>query len=159
MAPGALSTAVPTERPTATIEAVRALARASRLLERWSGEVNLAHYRVLAAVAAGDQRASRIATKLALGKPAISASVESLCQRGLLARTQVAGDQRADALQLTEKGARLLDSAEATMATWFDDLCARTPDSDQVLRALIWVGQAIEQMAAERCAPGRGTRS
>jgi DNA-binding MarR family transcriptional regulator len=159
MASPALPAAIPADRPTATVEAVRALARASRLLERWSGEVNLAHYRVLAAIAAGDQRASRIATKLALGKPTISASVESLCQRGLLARAEVAGDQRADALELTEQGARLLDSVEATMATWVDDLCARTPDGEQVLRALIWMGQAIEQMAAERCSQGRGAPS
>ena len=37
------------------IEAVRALARATRVLERASGELSLAHYRVLAAVD-GDQR-------------------------------------------------------------------------------------------------------
>jgi len=133
-----------------TVEAVRALARASRLLERASGEVNLAHYRVLAAIASGDQRASRIAAKLALGKPTISASVEWLCQRGLLGRSEVVGDQRAAALQLTEEGKKLLDSVEATMASWVDDFCARTPDGDQVRRALVWMGQAIEQMAVER---------
>jgi DNA-binding MarR family transcriptional regulator len=155
MAPPVLPVTVPTDRPASTVEAVRALARASRLLERASGEVNLAHYRVLAAIASGDQRASRIATKLALGKPAISASVESLCQRGLLARSEVVGDQRADALQLTAEGARLLASVEATMAAWVDDFCARAPDGDQVLRALVWMGQAIEQMAAERDGQGR----
>ena len=64
----------------------------------------MANYRVLAAIASGDQRASRIATKLALGKPTISASVESLCKRGLLARSGVEGDQRGATLQLTSEG-------------------------------------------------------
>ena len=96
------------EVPGPTVEAIRALARASRLLERASGEVNLAHYRVLAAIASGDQRASRIAAKLALGKPTVSASVESLCKRGLLARSGVQGDQRAASLQLTSEGKKWL---------------------------------------------------
>ena len=140
---------------SSSVEAVRALARASRLLERASGEVNLAHYRVLAAIASGDQRASRIAAKLALGKPAISASVDSLCQRGLLVRSGVQGDQRAAALELTPAGERFLADVEAAMVVWLDDLCARTPDAVAVRRTLAWVGQAIEQMAAERHAGAR----
>ena len=73
---------------------MRALARASRLLERATDELSLGHYRVLAAVAAGEERASRVASRLALGKPTVSATVESLCERGLVARARVAGDQR-----------------------------------------------------------------
>ncbi len=141
--------------PETTVEAIRALARASRLLERAPGEINLAHYRVLAAIAAGDERASRIASKLALGKPTVSASVESLCKRGLLARAGVQGDQRAAALQLTPEGRRLLDNMEMAMAEWLDEVCARTPDPGQTLQSLVWLGRAIEQMAAERYAEGR----
>jgi DNA-binding MarR family transcriptional regulator len=139
----------------AKVDAVRALARASRLLERASGEVNLAHYRVLAAIASGDQRASRIAAKLALGKPTISASVESLCKRGLLMRSGVEGDQRAAALQLTDEGYRVLANLEAAMVAWVDEVCARTPDPGLVLRVLGWMGEGIEQLATEREAEGR----
>jgi DNA-binding MarR family transcriptional regulator len=139
----------------ARCEAVRALARASRLLERASGEVNLAHYRVLAAIASGDERASRIATKLALGKPTVSASVEWLFKRGFLARGGVAGDQRAASLQLTPEGTRWLTAVEAAMATWLEEVCARTPVPDQTMQALVWMGEAIEQVAAEQFAEGR----
>lgn len=132
------------------VEAVRALVRASRLLERASDELNLAHYRVLAAIASGDQRASRIAFKLALGKPTVSASVESLCQRGLLVRAEVEGDQRAAALRLTDEGRQVLDRAEAAMGTWAEEVLARTPDPAHVLQALVWMGDAIEQMAVKR---------
>jgi DNA-binding MarR family transcriptional regulator len=141
-------------RPAPSIEAIRALARCSRLLERASGEVNLAHYRVLAAIASGDERASRIAAKLALGKPTISASVESLRKRGLLASSGVEGDQRATALQITPEGKRWLSDVEAAMAAWLVDVCARTSDPGQTLQALVSMGEAIEQMAAESFAEG-----
>jgi len=146
---------VPAAPSPAAVDAVRALARASRLLERASGEVNLAHYRVLAAIASGDQRASRIAAKLALGKPTVSASVESLCKRGLLVRSEVEGDQRAAALRLTGEGKRVLANWETAMAVWLDDICGRTPDAGLVVRALVWMGDAIEEIAAEQFAEGR----
>ena len=77
------------------LEALRALVRIARLLERVSGDLSLAHYRVLAAISDGDERASRLATRLALGKPAVSAAVDALCRRGLVARCEVADDQPA----------------------------------------------------------------
>jgi DNA-binding MarR family transcriptional regulator len=134
------------------VRAVRALARVSRVLERAGGELNLAHYRVLSAVASGDERASRVAARLALGKPAVSAAVDSLCQRGLLVRTSVDVDQRAAALSLTPAGQQVLARAEATMVQRIDDLCARTPDPDLVVRVLGWLGVAIEQYVADRAA-------
>ncbi len=131
------------------VEAVRALARASRVLDRCSGELSLAHYRVLSAIASGDQRASRIALKLAMGKPTVSATVESLFQRGLLTRSGVQGDQRAAALHLTPEGELILGRVEATMSERVKDLCDRTPEPAQVMQALAWIGAAIEAMAAE----------
>ena len=97
-----------------SVEAVQSLTRASKVMERASGGLSLAHYRVLAAVAAGDERASRVAARLALGKPTVSASVEALCARGLLVRSGVAGDQRAIQLSLTEPGRELLEIAAAS---------------------------------------------
>src|SRR2546430_2043870 len=97
---------------TAHLEAVRALARLSRVLERGTGELSLAHYRVLAAVADGHERASRVAARLALGKPTISASVDALCRRGLITR-DAAEDQRAATLRITEAGSALLAEVDA----------------------------------------------
>lgn len=139
-----------TESDTA-VEAVRALARASRILERASGGLSLAHYRVLAAIASGDERASRIAARLALGKPTISASVESLCQRGLLARG-VEADQRVAVLRLTEAGRAVLEGVEAEMVHRLEALRARTPCGDQLLESLVWLGRAIDDSIAERMA-------
>jgi DNA-binding MarR family transcriptional regulator len=145
------------------VNAVRALARASRILERATGELSLAHYRVLAAVASGEERASRVAARLALGRPAISAAVDSLGQRGLLERVEVDGDARAAALTLTEAGRRVLEEAETEMVRRIEDLAARTPDSDRLLESLAWLGPAIDQVHDERRATealaGKGSTS
>jgi DNA-binding MarR family transcriptional regulator len=139
----------------ARIEAIRSLARASRVLERASGELSLAHYRVLSAIASGDERASRVASRLALGKPTISATVEALCQRGLLERGEVQGDQRAATLRLTAAGVALLDRVESEMINRIDDLCARTPDGGQLLESLVWLGRAIDEIQARRAPEGQ----
>jgi DNA-binding MarR family transcriptional regulator len=140
-----------TSGPTAAeIEAVRALARASRILERASGELSLAHYRVLSAIASGDERASRVADRLALGRPTVSAAVEALSQRGLLSRSDVEGDQRAAALRLTPQGEALLTRVESDMTDRIRDLSARTPDGEQLLQSLGALGRAVDQLMAER---------
>lgn len=135
---------------TRAVDAVRALARAARVLERVSGELSLAHYRVLSAIAAGDERASRVAERLALGKPAVSAAVESLSQRGLIARSEVVGDQRAAALRLTDRGRALLDDVETDMIERLTELQRHTPDGEQLVESLVWLGAAIEEIAEER---------
>jgi DNA-binding MarR family transcriptional regulator len=139
-------------------QAIRALARMARQLERSSGDLNLAHYRVLAAVADGDERASRVADRLALGKPTVSAAVESLCKRGLLAREDAAEDRRAATLSLTADGEAALAEVEAVMIERLDDLCARTPDPDRVLDSLARLGDALDEVAAERAAARVGKR-
>lgn len=136
------------------VSAVRALARVSRALERASGEVSLPHYRVLSALSTGEERASRVAANLALGRPAVSAAVESLAKRGLLSRTSADTDQRVDVLTLTAEGEALLARVEAEMVRRVQDLCARTPDAAQVLESLGWLGAAIDEAVAERHAAG-----
>jgi len=142
---------------TRAVEAVRAIARASRLLERASSEVSLAHYRVLSAIASGDERASRIAARLALGKPTVSTAVDALCQRGLLVRGGLDRDQRVVALHLTPEGEALLKRVETNMIRRIDDLRARTPDGAQVIESLVWLGMAIEDEQAERAAGRAGS--
>jgi DNA-binding MarR family transcriptional regulator len=137
------------------VQAVRALARASSALERSSPNLSLAHYRVLTAVAQGNERASNIARKLAIGKPTVSVAVESLCQRGLLARSGVAGDQRAAALHLTPAGQALLDQVETEMIIRINDLCDRTPDGGQLIESLVWLGEAMDSRLADRLAARR----
>jgi DNA-binding MarR family transcriptional regulator len=133
-------------------QAVRALARVSRVLERASGELSLAHYRVLSAIASGDERASRVATRLALGRPTISAAVDALGRRGLLIRIGAPADGRAATLSLTAEGRRVLARVEAEMVERVNALCARTPDRDRVLESLSWLAAAMDEARGERLA-------
>lgn len=132
------------------VDAVRALARLSRVLERASEELSLGQYRVLAAVASGDERASRVARRLALGKPTVSAAVESLARRGLLVRTSDASDQRAAALEVTREGRELLDRVERAMGDRLGELLDATPDPVCSSRALRWLAAAVDEVAARR---------
>ncbi|HTX63096.1 MAG TPA: MarR family winged helix-turn-helix transcriptional regulator [Acidimicrobiales bacterium] len=146
----------------AAVEAVRSLARAARILERASGDLGLAHYRVLSAIAAGEDRASRVAERFELGRPTISASVDALRRAGLIERTEVAADQRAFALRLTPRGCEELDRVEAEMVRVLDELCRRLPsggpDQDPVA-VLATLGTALDTRAAAGRRPPAGRRS
>ena len=131
-------------------EAVRTVVRLSRLFERASGELSLPHYRVLAAVAEGDERASLVAKRLALGKPAISASVDALCRRGLLIRQPTVGDQRVSPLRLTPAGQAALHEAETAMLARLDAVLAHTDDAPGALAALNRLGAGLDALVAER---------
>jgi len=129
---------------------VEALTRVARILERASGDLSLSHYRVLTMVSAGDGRASRLAGRLALGKPAISAAVESLVCRGLLVRSGSDTDRRAIQLEITTQGRAVLQAAESRMSAALADLLGHVPDTPSVLAALHDLSLALERRQAER---------
>jgi DNA-binding MarR family transcriptional regulator len=131
-------------------EAVRALSRLSRVLETASPQLSLAHYRVLSAVASGDERATRIASRLALGKPSVSSAVEALAARGLIVRSEVADDQRATCLGLTDDGRTLLAEVEAAMSARLRAVAERTASPVALLDALVAIQPALDSIVAER---------
>jgi DNA-binding MarR family transcriptional regulator len=138
------------EKQVQAVQAVRAMARLARTLERSSGDLNMAHYRVLAAVADGDERASRVAERLALGKPTVSAAVESLCKRGLLAREVSGDDRRVATLSPTPAGEAALAAVEELMVGRIDEILRRTDGPDEIVDALVRLGEALDKVAAER---------
>jgi DNA-binding MarR family transcriptional regulator len=139
------------DRATA-VEAVRALSRLSRIVERASDELSFADYRVLSAIDDGEARASRLADRLLLGKPTISSTVESLSKRGLIVKSSVEGDNRAIDLALSADGAELFARMEGRMTRQLELLAQRTPNPDQVFTALGWMGEVIEASMAAHAA-------
>lgn len=139
---------MPVTTESGALEAVRALARASRLLERASGELSLAHYRVLAAIEAGEERASRLASRLALGKPTISAAVDALCERGLVERHAVSADHRASALALTPEGRAALDRAEAAMVARLRAVLEPSEQAEEIWTGLVALGRELDDALA-----------
>jgi len=125
--------------------AARALAFSARALERAAGEceLTLAQYRVLALVAAGDERSSLLAERLAVAKPTITAIVEGLVERGCIERASVEGDRRSIRLTLTKPGQQALRVVERTMAEVLDRIFGYARDRDGVLTALADLDDAL----------------
>jgi DNA-binding MarR family transcriptional regulator len=116
--------------------AARAIALAARKLERATGDLTLAQYRVLALVAGGDERASLLAERLAVAKPTVTAVVDGLVERGYVSREAVEGDRRSLRLTVTKAGRQALADAEAAMADALDQVLDVADDRDAVLRGL-----------------------
>ncbi|HEY1531067.1 MAG TPA: MarR family winged helix-turn-helix transcriptional regulator [Galbitalea sp.] len=132
------------------VDAVRALSRLSRIVERASDELSSADYRVMSAIAGGEARASRLASRLLLGKPTISSTVDSLSKRGLIVKSSVAGDNRAIQLSLSDKGAAVFSRMETRMVRQLELLAERTSDPRGTIAALDRLGIVIEATMAAR---------
>jgi DNA-binding MarR family transcriptional regulator len=147
-------TELPVETPNGQllIDAVRALARLSRTIEFASQDLSASEYRVMSSIVGGEQRASRLAHRLALGKPAISATVDSLSKRGLVIRSSVEGDNRATALSLSDEGEELFRRMEGRMTRQLELLAERTANPAQVVQSLASLGDVIEETMAARAA-------
>lgn len=135
----------------------RTVVRLARLLERSVADLGLAQYRVLAMVAAGDQRATRLAECLAVAKPTVTAAVDALVERGFVERTVVPTDRRAAHITATPAGLRALAEADAAMATELEPLLERVADREGVLAALADLGGALDDLMGEHpAASGAG---
>jgi len=131
------------------------LARLARVLERASTDpaaanLTLAQYRLLAMIADGADRASEVAGRLALAKPTVSASIDTLVERGLLTRQASVTDRRAVRLQLTTLGREALATADDSMRAVLDDLLGRVADPDALRRSLCELNVALDERRAER---------
>ena len=130
------------------VEAVRAVSRLSRIVERASDELSFADYRVMSAIAEGEARASRLASRLLLGKTTISSTVDSLSKRGLVVRSTVEGDNRAIELTLSAAGTALFERMEARMVRQLELLVERTAQPEIVVHSLVELGAVIEETMA-----------
>ena len=130
------------------VEAVRAVSRLSRIVERASDELSFADYRVMSAIAEGEARASRLASRLLLGKPTISSTVDSLSKRGLVVRSTVEGDNRAIELTLSAAGTALFERMEARIVRQLELLVERTAQPEIVVHSLVELGAVIEETMA-----------
>jgi DNA-binding MarR family transcriptional regulator len=138
---------------------VLTLARLARLLERSCTDVTLAQYRLLAMIAGGAERASELAGQLALTKPTVSATIDTLVDRTFITREAADDDRRAIRLQLTGSGRDALAGAEASMRVVLDDLIGRVDDPDAVHRGLNAMRDALDARRDERRAARTAART
>jgi DNA-binding MarR family transcriptional regulator len=136
---------MPPDDPSLTI------ARLSRLLENSAtSELTLPQFRVLGLLAAGDERASLLAARLAVAKPTVTAIVSSLVDRGYVVRESAPGDRRVVRLSISPAGTAAVEAAGARLRGVLDDVLARCPHPDAVLGALDELRVALDERWAER---------
>lgn len=138
------------------------LARLARLLERACSDLvpplTLAQYRLLAMIGDGTDRASRIAGRLALTKPTVSATVDTLVERELVTRATADGDRRALRLELTAEGVAVVRAAETAMRARLDDVLVHVDDRATVSRALAAIGAGLDERREVRRSEREATR-
>ena len=144
------SSGIPASAEDDTVRATRALSRVARMLERaLPPGISLADYRMLSAIAEGEARASRLAHRLAVGKPSVIGMVDSLVRRGLVARAVADGDQRAVDLAVTDAGETARAEAQDALSALVADIAGRTADPAGTLAALAAFGDGVEARQAE----------
>jgi DNA-binding MarR family transcriptional regulator len=139
--------------------AARALALAARSLERAAAarDLTLAQFRVLALIAAGDERSSLLAERLAVAKPTITAVVDGLVERRFVIREAVVGDRRSIRVSLTSEGMSALRAAEEEMGETLGRIFGFARERDALLVALLDLDDALalRMQARLRGEPGR----
>jgi DNA-binding MarR family transcriptional regulator len=129
----------------------QAIVRLSRLLEKNCGEeLTLAQYRMLGAIAAGSERAGRLANALAVRPPVVSERIEALVERGFVARHVPSTDRRAVDLQLTPAGREAFDGADRAIDAALQQLIDECDDPRLVRNALTQLSDAMSIAAKAR---------
>jgi DNA-binding MarR family transcriptional regulator len=101
-----------------TVAACRAASRLGRSVSRAleDSELNPAGYRMLASLSAGASAAARLADKLAVSRPSVTATVDWLETRGFVERTPDPSDRRRAAIHMTALGEAALATADRLVA-------------------------------------------
>ncbi len=84
-------------------------------------EITVEQFHILRYIRRGGACISTLADTLDLSRPAISQSVDLLVRKGLVTRTQSTSDRRYVELELTEKGAALLNDVFGQARQWMAD--------------------------------------
>lgn len=104
------------------LSAVDATLWLARNLERTQAPLTTSQFRIMRRVAAGGERAARLAERLGVRKPTLTAIVDGLVTGGHLLREADATDRRAIRLELTPKGRTALAETEELFGARFAEL-------------------------------------
>jgi len=139
------------EEPRAS-QTVMILLRLFRALERVDTGLTPQQYRILKLAGAGGERSAKLAERLAVAKPTLTATADGLVAAGYARRDAEPGDRRVVRLCLTTAGHDAVDRADAAYARWLDQLLAVTGHEDEVLHALDVLNQAMDEVRRARLA-------
>lgn len=110
------------------LSAVEATLWLARVLERTEAPLTTPQFRIMRRAAAGGERAARLADRLAVRKPTLTALADGLVAAGYLVREADKSDRRAVRLHLTADGERALAETERIYIEKFTALLDDAPD-------------------------------
>jgi len=140
------------DNQTVAIEALLTVLRISRVLERIDAGVSPQQYRMLKLIGAGGERSARLADKLAVARPTLTATADSLVAAGLACREAEPGDRRVVRLRLTEAGQAAVARADVAYAEWFGALLDHTGVREQIITDLLRLDSAMTERHRARLA-------
>jgi DNA-binding MarR family transcriptional regulator len=130
--------------------AVLTVMRLYRALERVDSGLSPQQYRMLKLTGAGGERSARLAEKLAVAKPTLTATADGLVAAGYAEREAEAGDRRVVRLRLTEAGRAAVQRADAAYAGWLEEVLAEAGDTGAIFQALGDLDAAMDERRRAR---------
>jgi DNA-binding MarR family transcriptional regulator len=134
------------------IEALLAILRVTRVLDRIDAGVSPQQYRMLKLIGEGGERSARLADKLAVARPTLTATADSLVAAGLAYREAEPGDRRVVRLRLTAAGQAAVARADVAYAEWFGALLDHTGRREQIVSDLLALDNAMTERRRARAA-------
>jgi DNA-binding MarR family transcriptional regulator len=139
-----------------TLDGILTLLRLGRALERVEAGITPQQYRILKLIDAGGERSARLAERMAVAKPTLTAIADGLVAAGLAQREAEPGDRRVVRLCLTQAGTAAVATADEAYAGWLQGLLADTGDPAKVLASLGLLDQTMdERRRAHRQGPAQ----
>jgi DNA-binding MarR family transcriptional regulator len=135
-----------------SVGALLTVLRISRVMERIDAGVSPQQYRMLTLIGEGGERSARLAEKLAVAKPTLTSTADSLVAAGLAYRESEPGDRRVVRLRLTEAGRAAVTRADAAYGAWFGSLLEHTGRRDEILADFQALGDALTERWRARLA-------
>jgi DNA-binding MarR family transcriptional regulator len=144
---------------TDAVEALLTILRVTRVLDRIEAGVSPQQYRILKLIGEGGERSARLADKLAVARPTLTATADSLVAAGLACREAEPGDRRVVRLRLTEAGQAAVARADVAYAEWFGGLLDHTGQREQIVTDLLLLDTAMTERRRARAAAENSERT
>jgi DNA-binding MarR family transcriptional regulator len=144
---------------TDAIEALLTILRVTRVLERTDAGVSPQQYRMLKLIGVGGERSARLAEKLAVARPTLTATADSLVAAGFACREAEPGDRRVVRLRLTEAGQAAVIRADAAYSDWFGAVLDHTGRREQITTDLLALDAAMTERHHARATASKGERA
>ena len=129
---------------------VLVIMRMARALERVDAGLSPQQFRILKLAGAGGERSARLAERLAVAKPTLTAIADSLVAAGLARRETEPGDRRVVRLHLTEAGSAAVERADAAYGEWLTRLYELAGDRDRIHADLGLINGALDELCRAR---------